>query len=247
MEFSSQMLDKTQKRPLYQQLKHILLKAIWDKDLVEGDTLPTEDTLAETLGISRATVRQCMNELSNEGYIEKKRSRGTVVLKREIDLGLADTASSFHKRVAGMGMEPRTELLDLAVTTASKKVARHLELKEGGRIIHLERLRYVNNRPIMWTDSYLPYEMYFILGHNFERESLYEIMDEREESRVVRVNRDVYARFAGEEMAKLYNIQPSAAMLAVDSVAYNAAGKRVEYSFSLSPGDSNVYSFQVYR
>ena len=33
--------------------------------------------------ISRMTVRQAMNKLINEGYIERRRGKGTIVLEKE--------------------------------------------------------------------------------------------------------------------------------------------------------------------
>lgn len=49
----------------------------------DGAKLPTERELAESLGMSRASVREAMYELSLKGLVDRRRSRGSVVVFRE--------------------------------------------------------------------------------------------------------------------------------------------------------------------
>jgi GntR family transcriptional repressor for pyruvate dehydrogenase complex len=48
-------------------------------DLKDGDMLATQDELAKTMGVSRASLREALNRLELMGLIESKQGRGTFV------------------------------------------------------------------------------------------------------------------------------------------------------------------------
>jgi len=56
-----------------------------EQGLGPGDRLPSERTLAETLGVSRASVREAMKALTNLGVLQTRHGSGTVI---------ADTSAS---------------------------------------------------------------------------------------------------------------------------------------------------------
>ena len=49
------------------------------QDLVPGDVLPTEMTLAENFGVSRNVVREAIARLKADGVIETKQGRGAII------------------------------------------------------------------------------------------------------------------------------------------------------------------------
>ena len=71
--------------PLYFQLKEIFLGKIENHELEKGDLVPSENKLQKTYGVSRATVRKAIQLLVNEGYMYKKKGKGTFVRQRKIE------------------------------------------------------------------------------------------------------------------------------------------------------------------
>lgn len=65
--------------PKYVGLAQSLLRQIGDERLRPGDRLGTEVELARKHGVSRVTVRQALALLEKEGFIVRKRARGTFV------------------------------------------------------------------------------------------------------------------------------------------------------------------------
>jgi GntR family transcriptional regulator len=63
--------------PLYRQLDAILRDQIAGGQLQPGDRLPSEVELCVRYGVSRATVRQALEALEREGWIERTPGRGT--------------------------------------------------------------------------------------------------------------------------------------------------------------------------
>jgi GntR family transcriptional regulator, transcriptional repressor for pyruvate dehydrogenase complex len=57
----------------YQLVVERLRRAIHLRQYVPGDRLPSERKLAESLGVSRMTVREALRVLQGEGYVESRR------------------------------------------------------------------------------------------------------------------------------------------------------------------------------
>lgn len=71
------MIDPNNSAPKYHQLKEYLKNQITRGDLLPGEKLTSENTLARQFNLSRHTVRQALGELENEGYIYREKGRGT--------------------------------------------------------------------------------------------------------------------------------------------------------------------------
>ncbi len=65
--------------PLYSSLKEDLINDIKNKKYHSHEIIPSENVLSEKYGISRPTVRQAIGELTNMGYLYKKKGKGTFV------------------------------------------------------------------------------------------------------------------------------------------------------------------------
>ena len=70
---------------LYDNIKEDILDKIKNGTYPIGETIPSELELAESYGVSRATVRQALQILAADGYVEKRRRRGTIVTKPKVE------------------------------------------------------------------------------------------------------------------------------------------------------------------
>ena len=74
------MLDKNSPIPLVYQVESLLQKYIITGKYTIGELLPTQEELAQLLGVSRITVRNAFNTMINKGFISSTRGRGTIVV-----------------------------------------------------------------------------------------------------------------------------------------------------------------------
>lgn len=189
-----------------------------------------------------------MGELANESFVEKRRNRGTKVLNRKTNIGYASDIVNFNERVKLLGMVPQTKLVKLAVENCPAHISEKMGTSETMKIIRLSRLRFIDGIPVMYIDSYLPYEpTRFILGNDFETNSLYALLDKDPDSHIDHLTRTVYATEASAELAKIFDVDLGSAMLKVETFAYNQADQIREYSISHSPGARNQYTFMIAR
>ncbi len=84
------MINKFNGIPLYSQLKNTIIKKIEDGEYAEDGRIPSEQALCEIYSISRPTVRQAINELTNSGYIYKEKGKGTFVCKKKESIDIKE-------------------------------------------------------------------------------------------------------------------------------------------------------------
>src|SRR5664280_2991071 len=81
------MLDKQSHMPLYAQLKDELADCIKRGTMPVGSQIQTEPELMKQYGVGRATVREAVALLVNEGYLVKRQGIGTFVSNRQPSMG----------------------------------------------------------------------------------------------------------------------------------------------------------------
>lgn len=79
----SDALRPVKPRRLYEELVQRLLEHIKQADLHEGDRLPAERTLAERLGVSRASIKQAIIVLQVQGVVQVRHGGGTYLLRAD--------------------------------------------------------------------------------------------------------------------------------------------------------------------
>lgn len=234
--------------PLYYQLKEQLLRRIENGALQVGDLIPSEAEFCETLQISRPTVRQALNELVTEGHLDRQKGRGTFVTRPKVDGRFFQKLESFDKEMTQKGLTPSTEVLQFQTLQGSEPVCRKLGLSIGSKVLYLQRLRFTDGEPLVFLDTYLPYELFpALLEEDFARHSLYAVLESRYGACVTRVSREMEAVNVTAAEAKMLQISKNQAVCLVRTVAYTREGVPVEYSVARYRGDRNRFSVELYR
>ncbi|MEU6998049.1 GntR family transcriptional regulator [Nonomuraea sp. NPDC046570] len=73
--------------PLYQQVKRDLVAAIARGDYVRDEPFVSQREVCERFGVSTTTAVRALNELVTEGYLVRRRGRGTFVAERPVETG----------------------------------------------------------------------------------------------------------------------------------------------------------------
>lgn len=72
-------IDKKSDNPLYAQVRDRIRQAIADKELAEGDKLPSVAALAKQVGVTQATIRRAVEDLTQMGLVKSHVGRGTFI------------------------------------------------------------------------------------------------------------------------------------------------------------------------
>lgn len=79
------ILDTVSDQPLYQQIKDQIKTAIFNRELKEGDPLPSIRSLANDLHVSVLTTKRVYTELEAEGFILTKAGKGSYVAPENLE------------------------------------------------------------------------------------------------------------------------------------------------------------------
>ncbi|GAA3003024.1 MULTISPECIES: GntR family transcriptional regulator [Streptosporangium] len=147
--------------PIYRRIADGLRQAILSGDLRDGDRLPGENALMATHGIARATARQALSVLINEGLAVPKRGSGVYVrqfrpIRRHGSRRLSRDGWGRGEAIWDSDTRGRPYTVDeveIDRETAEEAVARVL----GGPEVWVRRRRYsVDGRPVQISVSHFP-------------------------------------------------------------------------------------------
>lgn len=238
--FHNNILDKNSAIPLYFQLYVYIEELIKTNQLKEGDRLPSEDELVNLLGISRPTIRQAYKELATKGLIQRKRSKGTVVTKPKILSKFLSELTNFYNELSEESSVITTKVLAFEIIDNNKEAENILKIK---KLIHLVRVRYSDDIPVVYIDTYVPYEKYKKLFEcDLEKESLYEMMDNIGFP-VVSVRRNIKAEKVTEDIALYLEMNKNDPILLSKTIGKDESDAPVEYS--IARYNSSVANFQI--
>lgn len=213
-----------------------LAEAIQRGDFKPGARLPSERELQQELGVSRATIRQALNDLASSGLIYTRSGKGTYVALLRIATTLMPRVS-FSENMRMLGHIPTTKLLEMVVEPAFGSIADHLQIPQGARIIRIKRLRLADKIPLGIQKSHLPYDLCFeLLKYDFNKASIFECLVDLglipySASQVVK------ASLPSKEEQKFLAIQAGDPVMRIDWSTFLESGKPIEVAFQTYRGD----------
>ena len=150
-------LDKL-KRPLYINVYDELLLQITKGEYPVGSQLPSEPDLARKLGVSRATLRQALVLLQDDGMVRNIRGKGNFVLEssyKEEDVQLEKLSNPMHKcHISTFDQIDLHYRLD-PETEHTKQVLK----RESSAVVALERLYRKEGELLAYAFTFMSMEM----------------------------------------------------------------------------------------
>ncbi len=152
-------------RPVYQQLADLLRVKITTGELAPGAQVPTEKALSEEFGASRATVRQGLMVLVNEGLIVSSRPQGYFVRRLELsyfrpqsewDQPASPEMDRWMTEQTTLGRAP-SQRINVEMIQPPDRVMDRLALSAGDLVVVRRRVRFLNNEPFNINDTFYPF------------------------------------------------------------------------------------------
>ncbi|WP_124054314.1 GntR family transcriptional regulator [Arcanobacterium ihumii] len=218
-------LDRNSDTPLYQQISTPLSELVMSGELEPGRLIEDEVTMSNRLKISRPTARRALQELVNNGLLIRRRGTGTRVTPNHVHRQIGLT--SLNDDLVQAGYATQTKVLSYTVHFADAENAARLECEEGSELVTIERLRSVNSTPLAIMRNTIASENAPSLT-DLSAFGLYECFSQRG-ILLASATQTIGAKIANEAEAKLLNLEPGAALLTMERVAYSSTGEVIEF------------------
>jgi len=166
-------LNRSSSTPLWRQLAHDLRSRLDRGEFTRG--LPGELELGLYYSVSRHTVREALRQLRAEGVISTGRGRRPRLTAPDSVIAQpTGIAYSLFASAEACGFV-QTSVVRVLTVRADGVIAPRLGLEESTPLVHLERLRLADGRPLALDRVWLPASIGEpLLDVDFRRTSLYE-------------------------------------------------------------------------
>jgi GntR family transcriptional regulator len=220
--------------PKYYQVKQQLLD--FTAAMAPGSPVPPERELARLYGTSRTTVRQALAELVIEGRLLRMQGKGTFVAKPKVAQPLE--LASYTEGMRQHGLHPQTKILDIGYVTADEQLATLLDVRPGGRLLRIHRLRLADGEPMSIDTSHLPARRFPGLRRQLERHaSLYETLRTGYGIQLAEAEETIETVLADPHDARLLGVDAGIPLLLLSRHAIDTTGEPVEWAQSWYRGD----------
>lgn len=238
------MLRNDSPKPLYEQIKDYILHNVRTGEFAPHTRIPSERDLATQFGVSRLTVSKALKELTQAGVLYVQIGKGTYISEEPIDVEL-ETLKSFTEEMQGHQQHPSSRILQAEVVDADETVAKQLELPPGVRVVRLNRIRMVNQRPIALELSSIVASACpgMLDNHDFSKESLYAVLKGTYGVVMTHAEQSFEARAATDSEASYLELATGDPVLHINRVTYTYDNIPVEYVKSVYRGDR--YKFRA--
>lgn len=208
-----------------------------------GSRLPGERALAESLGVSRTTLRFGLNRLAEEGWLVSSNKRGWYV--RASFIGEPpNTLQSFTEMAAARGMTVRSRVLSKIVRPVDFDEAKSLQMSTDANVVELVRVRYLDDTPVCHDRTVLVLSRAKgIDGADMEDRSLYEFLDRVSGVEIFRSLYSVRADLMGPVLAPMLQSGPADPALVAEELTFDKSGVPILRATLTYRADS--YRFQA--
>ena len=238
-------LNRAAPVPLYHQLAEYLRQQIEQGPWQPGDFFTTEEELQKTFQVSRATVRRALQQLMDEGLLERITGKGTFIARPPLRISLPHLVS-FSEEITSRGMLPSTQVLNKGVVPVPDAVAEMLRMAPGSPVLRVNRLRYADHEPWVYMVDYIHPRLGLHPDDAFEG-SLYELMTRRANVRVETAVHEIRAIIIPDDVARRLDVPPGSPGLLFHRTSFDESGDPLVYQEAIRRGDHYTYTMQLTR
>jgi GntR family transcriptional regulator len=231
---------------LVAQVRGELLTRINDGVWQPGDRLPAESRLAEDLSVSRATLREALKSLQDEGFLSRTRGAGTYLTSRprpknnlELNFGVTDLIRS-------MGREPGTAHLQVSQRPCTAEESERLNLPDHSDVYVVERVRTADEVPIALCVDVIGRDTIEAgtLGGLLAKQSFYAVLHANG-IQITHGAAVITATVATDEHAEALGIEPGELLMRLTQVDYDVEDRPILLSDELHV--ASAFEMTVHR
>ena len=211
----------------YVKIKDSVVEQIEAGMLSPRQKLPAERKLAESFATTRVTLREALSLLEAEGRIYREDRRGWFISPEPLHYDPSQL-SNFPEMAKAQHRIPKTEVIAAKGTLANKLAARLLDLQPFSDVFRVDRVRYLEERPVVYVTSYIKPEIFpNLLSHDLSN-SLTEIYQEHYGMTYQKTCYHISASTLLGEVAQVLRATSGTPAIVIERINYNQHGELID-------------------
>lgn len=231
-------MDYEKNIPLYIQVKNDIYRKIENREYT--NMLPSEKLLVELYDVSRVTLRKALEVLEEEGLISRKAGFGTVINQNLSELKNFTMVKSLTNEMKEIGAKNiETFSSTISILYANKEMMDLFSCDSSKKLYNLLRLRGVNEKPIVFSNTWLNIDIDLPTSKDFLFGSLYDFLISNNVF-FSRFEEELEAIMPTREYQDLLKLDKDGVILKRIRKGFDSENKLIEYTI-------NYYDAKLYR
>ena len=230
----------------YDSIYRDLKTKIENKEFAYQDFLPSENTMVQTYGCSRNTIRRAVSQLVSDGYVQALQGKGVRNIFRPVEQASFTTGGieSFKESSLRNHRKGRTKVLQFMELTADEKIAGRTGFAAGAELYYIQRLHFLDEKPLIINHNYFLKSAGPGLTPEIAENSIYEYLENELHMTIVNSQRVMTVEKITQIDEKYLhiNVNDYNCMAVVSSHTYNSDG--VMFEFTQSRHRPDYFRFQ---
>jgi len=219
-------------RTVYKVIYDDLVRDIETGKYEPNTFLPSENELMGYYGTSRETVRKALNFLSQDGYIQKIRGKGSVVLEtNRLDFPVPSLIS-FKELSKKMNISTKTNVKSLKIMKPDPYIEKHLDTKENEEVWEVIRVRNIDDQNVILDKDYFKRDIVPNLTINICEQSIYEYIENELNLEVSYAKKIISAQDATKEDKEFLDLNHYNVVVVVQNYVYLKDTTLLQYTES---------------
>jgi GntR family transcriptional regulator len=232
--------NRARAEPSYQQLTNNLSTLIESGEIANGQSLPSERALAESLKLSRVTVRRAYDELRAKNYLTTRGRAGVIANSPPQISPQLGRLKGFSEEMRELGMEPSTRLLERGVV-ADRTIASIFGRPSSARFLRLLRVRMGDGVPLSRELAWYDLTAAPDLEHWDVQGSAYQFLTERCGIALSHGEQTIEAVLSSDAESLVFGYSEPHPCLLMKRRTFSCSGQIVEYVEGTFRGDAYAY------
>lgn len=206
----------------YVEIYNKIVKDIRKGEYSSGDTLLSEHELSRHFHTSRETIRKALNLLSQNGYIQKVRGKGSVVLDRDKFEFPVSGLTSFKELSERLGKSFRTHVHELTLSKGNYEVCTRLNCNPASFVWKVVRSREIGGERIILDKDYILQELVPDLTKEIANDSLYDYIENELGLEISFAKKEIVVETVTEEDHEFLDLNGHQQVVVIRSYVYLA-------------------------
>lgn len=214
----------------YEAIYRDILGKIEQNLYTAGDTLPGEYELMKIYEASRDTIRKALLLLAQNGYIQKSKGRGSIILDRQRYEFPVSGVVSFKELADKTDQDVQTKVICLEKTHPDRRIQQIFHMDPQDEIWLVQRVRMIDHEAVILDTDVLDASIIPELNEDILKNSLYAYIEDTLHLKIAYAEKEITCQNVSGLDTKVLDMKQYNMIVNVESCSYLDDARIFQYT-----------------